>query len=341
VRFENLKEYRNVRRTARCFILVMVFLVEINFSGCSSNLQTAGYTVGDNDYIVLQRGDIEMVIVNNEAVDDEKLPGHRGGYSGVGSLTHTKQGNNLFVPNYAGLNFEHIHDGTTKEIDVLFEPRRAPMEIRKIGKHTVELYQGPTPNWQLESRLRYKLLDDGAVEMTLECIPHARTFQNDYIGLFFASYIHQPELPYIYFLGHLSDEREDRPEWITGISPAHGKLSTHRATNDERRFAHDEDFPLTLVFNFSNYSYSTPWYYGVSNGMAFVQMFRKSDEVRLSQSPSGGGRGNPAWDFQWFIPDYEVGRRYRFVMRAMYIPFESPEQIIRATARHRAALNPK
>jgi hypothetical protein len=72
--------------------------------------------------------------------------------------------------------------------------------------------------------------------------------------------------------------------------------------------------------------------------MAFVLMFRSSDNVRFSQSPSGGGNGNPAWDFQWFVPQYEVGKRYRFVMRAMYLPYESPQQIIGATARHRAAL---
>jgi hypothetical protein len=75
--------------------------------------------------------------------------------------------------------------------------------------------------------------------------------------------------------------------------------------------------------------------------MALVLMFRPSDNVRFSQSPSGGGKGNPAWDFQWFVPKYTVGQRYRFVMRAMYLPFESPEQIIRATASHRKALNHK
>ena len=73
--------------------------------------------------------------------------------------------------------------------------------------------------------------------------------------------------------------------------------------------------------------------------MAFAQMFRPQDQVRLSQSPSGGGDGNPAWDFQWFIPQYEVGRRYRFVMRAMYLPFESSEQVGKATAEHRAILH--
>jgi hypothetical protein len=140
---------------------------------------TSSFIAGpDKPYVVLERGDVRAVIVNNEPVDDQVLPGHHGGYSGVASLTHKAQDKNLFVPFYAGLNFEHIHDGTN-------QPR---------------------------------------------------------------------------------------------------------------------------------------------------------DNVRLSQSPSGGGNGNPAWDFQWFVPQYQVGRKYRFVMRAMYLPFESTQQIIRATARHRAAL---
>ena len=292
----------------------------------------------DKPCVVLERGDVRAVIVNNEPVDDEALPGHRGGYSGVASLTHSASNKNLFVPFYAGLNFEHIHDGTVKPRDILFEPRQAPMEIRRIDEYMAELYQPPTPHWQLESWLRYRLLEDGAIEMTLECIPRARTFKNDYIGLFFASYIDKPESLDIHFLGRPADENSTGSRWIRGVTPEHGKLPTHLAVDDNRSFDHDPNFPLTLVFNKSNYRYTEPWYYGVSHGMAFVLMFRPGDNVRLSQSPSGGGNGNPAWDFQWFVPQYKVGQRYHFVMRAMYLPFESQQQIIRATARHRAAL---
>lgn len=292
----------------------------------------------DKPYIVLERGDVRAVIVNNEPVNDEVLPGHHGGYSGVASLTYRAQDKNLFVPFYAGLNFEHIHDGTNQPRDILFEPRRAPMEIRQIDEYTAELYQPPTAHWQLESWLRYRLLDDGVIEMTLECIPRARTFKNDYIGLFFASYINKPESLDIHFLGRPADQVDGESWWIRGVTPEHGKFSTHPAINDNRHFAHDPNFPLTLVFNKSNYRYTKPWYYGINGDMAFVLMFRPSDNVRFSQSPSGGGNGNPAWDFQWFVPKYEVGKRYRFVMRAMYLPYESPQQIIKATARHRAAL---
>jgi len=292
----------------------------------------------DKPYVVLERGDVRAVIVDNEPVDDDILPGHRGGYSGLASLTHRAQDRNLFVPFYAGLNFEHIHDGTVKPRDILFEPRRAPMQIRQIDEYTAELYQPPTPHWQLESWLRYQLLEDGAIEMTLECIPRARTFKNDYIGLFFASYIDKPESLDIHFLGRPADEKDVEPRWIRGVTLEHGKLPTHLAVDDNRNFAHDPNFPLTLVFNKSNYRYTEPWYYGVSHDMALVLMFRPGDNIRLSQSPSGGGSGNPAWDFQWFVPQYKVGQRYRFVMRAMYLPFESRQQIIRATARHRADL---
>jgi len=211
------------------------------------------------------------------------------------------------------------------------------MELRVIDADTVELYQAPTPNWKLESVLRYAMLRDGTIEMTLECIPRAETFRHGYVGLFWASYIHSPESLDIHFRG--ADRAEPRSvRWVRGVTPAHGRLSTHLFVKDQRVFPHDLDFPLTLAFNNSKHLYSEPWYYGVSHGMAFIQMFRPQDQVRLTQSPSGGGKGNPAWDFQWFIPEYKVGTLYRMVMRAQYVPFESSQQVQRVSRTHRNAL---
>jgi hypothetical protein len=241
------------------------------------------------------------------------------------------------VPAYAGLNFEHIHDGTARPREVLFEPRNAPTELRRIDDHTVELYQGPTPTWGLESCTRYELLEDGAIEMTVECVPRRRTFKNGYIGLFWASYIHRPESGAIHFRGH-TEGGDPTPRRIEATSPAHGVRATHLAVGDDRSFSHDANFPLTLVFNRSDRRYDEPWFYGVSHGLAYAQVFRTKDRVRLAQSPSGGGEGNPAWDFQAFLPGYEVGRRYTLVMRALYVPFESPEQVRRAIEPHRLAL---
>lgn len=290
-------------------------------------------------YVVLNRGDVEAVIVDNSAVDDGVLVGHKAGYSGLAVLRHARRRENLFVPAYAGLNFEHCHDGTNQPREILFEPRHAPMHLRRVGEYAVELHQLPTPHYRLESRLRYELLPDGAIEMRLECVPVARTFRYGYIGLFFASYIQRPESLDIHFLGRPENQSDARPDWVRAVTPSHGTLATHRGAGDRRTFPCDPDFPLALVFGFSKHRFVEPWYFGVSHGMALAMVFRERDAVWLTQSPSGGGPGNPAWDFQWFIPDYEVGRRYAFVMRAIYVPFESPEQIRRIVAPHRAELD--
>ncbi len=296
------------------------------------------YKVADKHYVVLKRGDVEAIVVDNAAVNDEVLQDHKAGYSGVAILRHKKRAENLFVPNYAGLNYEHIHDGTTQDRDVLFEPRKAPMELRVLGEHAVELHQPPTPNWGLESSLRYEMLGDGAIEMTLECMARRKTFKNGYIGLFWASYIHQPDSLDIHFRGTGSIE-QSVVRWIRGITPGHGIRSNHLALDDDRELKHDADFPLTLVFNNSPHRYAEPWYYGVSHGMAFAQVFRRQDRVRMAQSPSGGGSGNPAWDFQCFFENYKLNTPHQLVMRAIYVPYESPEQVAKAVAPHVKALS--
>ena len=289
-------------------------------------------------YVTLERGPIRATVVDNRAVDDAVLPGHRAGYSGVGSLTHERRRENLFVPAVAGLNFEHIHDGTRQPRELLFEPRNAPMELRAIDGFTAELYQPPTPHWGLESCQRFRLLEDGTIDLTIECIPRKAAFRNGYIGLFWASYIHRPESTDVHFPGRAEGDAGKDARWIRATTPSHGVDAVHVAATDDRTFAHDADFPLTLVFNRSRWRFDEPWYFGVSNGMAFVQMFRPGERVRFAQSPSGGGNGNPAWDFQFFIPEPQVGRLYRFHVRAAYVPYRSPEDVREAVAGHVRAL---
>ena len=296
-------------------LVLWSFLVLYASHADAEELPAAGKSTPQGHYVVLRRGPLEAVIVDNSAVDDAILPGHRAGYHGVASLKHTSQRRNIFVPSYAGLNFEHIHDGTTQAREVLFEPRFAPMELRAIDAHTAELHQPPTPHWALESWMRYELREDGVIEMKFACVPRRVTWNNNYLGLFWASYIDKPESLDIHFLA-----APDK-NWVRGTTPSHGELATHLAANDNRAFAHDADFPLTLVFNLSAHRYAEPWYFGICRGMAFVQLFRGQDAIRFSQSPSGGGSGNPAWDFQYFISEPKVGQRYELLMRAIYTPF--------------------
>jgi hypothetical protein len=289
-------------------------------------------------YVALQRGPVRAVIVDNRAVDDDVLPGHRAGYSGVGSLTHERRPENLFVPAISGLNFEHIHDGTKQPRELLYEPRNAPMELRAIDEFTAELYQPTTPHWGLESCQRFRLLEDGTIDLTIECVPRKAAFRNGYVGLFWASYIHRPESTDVHFLGRAEEDRAGDARWVRATTPAHGVQAVHQSPTDYRAFAHDADFPMTLVFNRSRWLFEEPWYFGVSNGMAYVQMFRPGDEVRFAQSPSGGGNGNPAWDFQFFIRQPQVGRVYPFNVRAAYVPYRSPGEVRKDVAKHLEAI---
>ena len=274
----------------------------------------------------LKRGPIELVLVDNQAHKLDEAPNHRAGYNGVAILKHVKQPRTPFVPEVSGLNFEHIHDGTKVGLVEKFEPRVFPMELRKISEFTYELHQPPTKNCKLESCGRYKLLEDGTIEYTFECIPRDDTYRHKFIGLFWASYMHQPEDMSIFFPGR--DEKSDGPaRLINAVTPEHGIQATHPPVDVAFRPQIDDDFPLKLVGGTSKYLHTKHWYYGVCRGMAFVQVFRPRDQIWLAQSPSGGGKGNPAWDFQWFVKDYKIGEVYGFTMRAAYVPYESVEQI--------------
>jgi hypothetical protein len=83
-------------------------------------------------------GDLTAVIGDNSSSGK-----HRAGYNGVWSLVHTKEPENLFVPEVAGLNFEHIFDGDKRDDGdsgkIFFEPRNAPMTSRS--------YPTPRPNY--------------------------------------------------------------------------------------------------------------------------------------------------------------------------------------------------
>lgn len=291
-------------------------------------------------FVEMTRGDTTVIIVDNSAIDVPNLPDHRAGYNGVASLKHKSRNSNFFVPAISGLNFEHIHDGTTAGLKEKFEPRKFPMQIRRVNEFTVELYQPPTGNWKLESCGRYELLTDGTIEYTFECVPRENYYAKGFIGLFWASYIDKATDKAIHFRAR-EVGTSGPARWVKAITPKHGVHSTHPPADFRHDIEIDKTFPLTLVGNRSKYEHVDAWYYGVSESMAFALMFRQRDQIWMAQSPSGGGEGNPAWDFQWFIPNPQIGKLYGFTMRAAYLPFENQSQVERATRKHRDALQKK
>ena len=256
--------------------------------GTTLSQPAARFTRSDKPYAILKRGPIEIVVVTNDAVDDTVLPSHRAGYSGVAVLRHKHRAENLFVPGIAGLNFEHIPDGTAHaDRKTQFEPRNWPMELRLINRHAVELCQTPTFYHALESCQRYELLRDGTIQLTIEVSARKASFRRGYVGLFWASYIHKPESLDIHFRGVPAAQPDPRQSrWIRGVTPAHGVLSTHPALDDSRVFPHDEPFPLTLVHRFATAPYMGHLSFFFGCNAKFFRIFSSSRTSSIVSLPA-------------------------------------------------------
>ena len=332
-------------------LLCLLSLVAATVAGLAAHPQAAPgvtsltdpkvkYTVPTAHYVPLKRGPVTIVVADNAGIDVPELPGHRAGLNGLASLKHESTGQNFFVPAFSGLNLEVIHDGTGKVNKDLFDPRTSPMQLRVIDEFTVELHQPPTLQWQLESCGRFHLLPDGVIEYTFECIPRAASFAPGWFSLFWASYIDTPEINGISFVGR-EGSAKGPGDWIHAASPWHGVDSSTPPAGELPELKFTPDFPIQLVTSRSRNVHTEPWYYGTSHGLALVKMFRERDGIWFSHSPSGGGAINPAWDFFWFVQNWKVGEAYGFVMRLASIPFQSREQVVEQTRRHREALNPR
>jgi hypothetical protein len=280
-------------------------------------------------------GDLTAIIGDNTAHEQ-----HRAGYNGIWSLTHRTEAANLFVPTVAGLNFEHIFDGERFDRDrtntIFFEPRNARMNYRQISDVSAELHQPPTPTFQLESWTRFTLVAPHYIDMTFRCIATQHLFTNGYIGLFWASYINAPDDKSMYFRGSRL--------WQQLCTQRHNDESTLMHTDDKLELRFHKDFPPCLFRNNSPMRYEEPFFYGNFRNHMVILMFDRTSGIRFTHSPSGGGSNaqlqttNPAWDFQFLIPKYEVKREYQFRARLAYRPRCSREDIMQEVGSWRKTL---
>ncbi|HEY0552595.1 MAG TPA: hypothetical protein VGF13_23550 [Verrucomicrobiae bacterium] len=276
----------------------------------------------------VERDKLRIVIVDNEAF----APDHRAGYSGVAELVRSSDGRNVFVPPFAGLNFEHIFSGDAESFGWnVFEPRRAPMRLAQPSPTRVELRQEGTEHWPLRSRLTYSM-ESEAIDFTYCGTPLADAWKkHGYIGLFFASYINKPEDMSLQFIGRSRPDRGDaKARWIKYVPSKHGVAANHRSAQSTWEPPLDDGFNIDLVKGASDFEFLYPFYVGRVGERMFVMMFERSagGEVRFAQSPSGGGNGIPAWDFFWLQRDYAVGREFCFRTRAVYRRFTNLDDVI-------------
>lgn len=178
----------------RIFILLLFFVL----SSCSEkeehSLLPKGYE--KENVVTIENSNLKAVFVDNTEIK----PDHKAGYNGIAQLHHAEEDSGIFVPAYAGFNLEHIFGGDS--LHQLFEPRQHPMTLFRKNKNEVFLYQEPTPLSAVESLAEFKLVEPHYIDVTFNCIFHDdQFFRHGYAGLFFASYIQNPEDKKIYFKG--------------------------------------------------------------------------------------------------------------------------------------------
>lgn len=295
-------------------ITILSILITALFSCTSENKEKP---------VSISIGDLHAVFIDNDKYGEH----HRNGYNGISELRHSAQDSNLFVPFYAGFNLEHIFAGDS--LSNLFEPRKSPMEIRHISKYEVELFQPETQLSHVESRTIFKMVPPHYIDVSFQCIIKSdEFFKHGYAGIFWASYINAPSDIKIYFKGNEKGSKEIK--WIGAYSKKHGLESSHIGVKDTFDLIAVPGFNVTLANHYSNYLFKEPFYYGRFNNMVFAYLFSEPEDgiIRFSQSPTGGGPQNPAWDFQFIIPNFEIGKEYSFNARLIYKEWIGANDII-------------
>ena len=145
-------------------------------------------------------------------------------------------------------------------------------------------------------------------------------------------------------------------EWHRYISPRHGVKAS--IAPSYIRDAQLENWPsgatgasagrTTAPFTGTgtDQTFDEPFYFGRLGNMAMILVFDTPKWLRFFCSPTGGGasliegQSCPAWDFEWVIPeeDYQVGRRYTFNLRLVYMPFVSEDGVLDEYRRAQAEL---
>jgi hypothetical protein len=261
------------------------------------------------------------VIGDNAAGPNEHAPG----FNGLWSLVPAGMQESMIGRQLAGLNLEHYINGTDedgKAPEVLFDPRRSPMEFKQLSDSRFLLYQPPTKFFQVESWTEFTVREPNIIDMSFRCIPHKEVFPNGWLGVFWATYVEAPEEPAAHFLGYETPEAQS-PKWLTtdGTQMVYGRTARvplkfpgpmrghAMATTDPRRWAE-------------------PFYYAVWRDRAYIVMFDTDHDLGMYAGRNRTGKGWNPWDFQMIIHKPAVGARYELNMRMVVDRFKGKDWIM-------------
>ena len=286
--------------------------------------------------------------------DNEACGIHRAGYNGVASLVPKSIGNNIFVPTYAGLNYETISlAGLTsyeEKTGFRFEPRREAMLIETASRNRVVLVQPETSHAHVSARIVFAVEEPHYLHQRIELTFHRRFCPEGEANTFrslWASYLHQPPDRHLYLKSDGSS-RAGTAGWFGITKEGHGspQMLAHPLPGDREvdvagHLEAAASGPPQSAEAFPGLSDALggplAFYYGLCHDQAFLMMFRQPDRVKLAYSPCGGGQQpawNPAWDYVLRIDDAELDRAYSWDLCLALKPFEGRGDILDEVRRY-------
>lgn len=293
-------------------------------------------------------------------VDNAPLGIHRGGYNGIASLIPRQTGNNIFVPSYAGLNYETIHlPGLMPYIHASgskFEPRCEAMHIDSSTATQVVLVQPATTHAQVRARITFRVEEPWYLHQRIELVFHRRFCAAGELNPFrslWASYLHMPSDRHIYtqvrkttgLAGWVGLTKEDHhaQELLVRPLPDDRELSVaeHLFAMQANPANAEPVAPQALAPMELPEKLSGPLssYYGFCHDeLLFLMLFRQPERFRLAYSPNGGGKQPewcPAWDYVLHLDDAKLEQTYTWDLCLAVKPFRGRADVLAEIRRYR------
>ncbi len=280
---------------------------------------------------------------------------HRTGYNGIAALIPHDRGNNLFVPSYAGLNYETIslsglEPYATVSGGFKFEPRKEPMHIEKVSDNSVTLVQPETSHAHVSAKITFTVEEPHYLHQRIAITAHRRFCPENEKNIFrslWASYMHMPPDRHIYFNPDINAP-ENNP-WLALTRADHGApdYQIARLPHNPNRSAPEHLLAVTANPYISPGERSTPlpgmaqtplvFYYGLCHDLLFLMMFKQSTLFRLAYSPNGGGKEpnwSPAWDYVLACDDMALNTPYIWDLCLIVKPFQNQTDVIDVVQRY-------
>ena len=301
--------------------------------------------------------------------DNSPLGIHRRGYNGVAALIPRLSGNNLFVPSFAGLNYETIsltgmptyrHEPTKRDHQSKFEPRCEAMHIESADVERVVLIQPPTRHAGVSARITFRAEEPHYLHQRIE-LSFLKRFcgegEPSQFTSLWASYVHTPPDRHVYlksdwqadsqlagWLGITKADHTARDYQVRSLTAERLDAASHLAAMSGRAALTEAEVASLPQADWPPISPPHPqraplvFYYGLCHGdQMLLKIFRPSDRFQLAYSPCGGGdepAWSPAWDYVLHLDDASVGSTHAWDLCVVLKKFQGREDVLREVRRY-------